>query len=84
MDLRKLFRLIFENEELVTTLSEAKQRGASGSPTRMCGVSFDVTPLKVAERELQRKHGGRSFFQFLRRGSLRAEAGEGPGDVPPR
>ncbi|AOS43697.1 Autoinducer 2 sensor kinase/phosphatase LuxQ [Lacunisphaera limnophila] len=31
LDLRKLFRLIFENEELVTTLSEAKQRAEAAN-----------------------------------------------------
>jgi len=35
----------------------AVERDASGSPTRMYGVSFDITPLKEAERELLRKHG---------------------------
>lgn len=35
----------------------AVERDASGSPTRMYGVSFDVTPLKEAERELLRQHG---------------------------
>lgn len=34
----------------------AVERDASGSPTRMYGVSFDVTPLKEAERELLRQH----------------------------
>ena len=35
----------------------AGERDASGSPTRMYGVSFDVTPLKEAEQELLRQHG---------------------------
>ncbi len=35
----------------------AVERDTSGAPARMYGVSFDVTPVKEAERELLRQHG---------------------------
>ena len=46
-----------EAGELWIAARGAVERDDSGAPTRMYGVSFDVTPLKVAERELLQKHG---------------------------
>jgi PAS domain S-box-containing protein len=35
----------------------AVERDGGGLPVRMYGVSFDITPLKLAEQELLRQHG---------------------------